>query len=67
MALGPDERARVQELLDRLESDDFQQRLRSGFERDFSNSILNQWAERGWLSDRQIEILEDILTRHERR
>lgn len=56
--------AEVEGLLQVLEGDDIQKKLRPGFETDFSNSILHQWQEKHWLSARQIELLRDLVDRH---
>lgn len=59
-----DETAKAQALIDSLQADDIQTRLRSGFERDFSNSVIAQWDSKQYLSARQLELIEDILSRH---
>jgi len=75
MAALTDTQLREAELLvARLESDEVQNRLRPGFERDFSNSVLEQWSDRKWLSFEgrngkrsQIAIIQEIVERCEER
>lgn len=57
------DRVRADELVAALESDHVQGRLTAGFERDFSNSVLTQWAEGGWLSERQLHTIAKIVER----
>lgn len=73
-ALSPDQLREAEILMARLQADDVQERLRSGFERDFTNSVLEQWNDRKWLSFEgrngkrsQIEIIREIIERCEER
>lgn len=72
--LTPTELREVETLVARLQDDDVQRQIRPGFERDFTNSILEQWFERRWLSVHgrngkrsQVEILREIVGRCEDR
>jgi hypothetical protein len=60
------DRDRADELVSQLERDHVQARLRGGFERDFSNSVLEQWAETGWLSEKQLHVMASIVERYTR-
>lgn len=62
--LIPEAKACVQALLDHLESTEVQRRLRPGFERDFSNSILEQWERSEWMSEKQQYWLGEIVGRY---
>lgn len=73
-ALTPDQVQEAELLTRRLQDDDIQDKLRPGFEQDFTNSVLEQWSERRWLSFEgrngkrsQIEIIRDIIQRVEQR
>jgi hypothetical protein len=73
-ALTPDQAREAELLVKRLQDDDVQDKLRPGFEQDFTNSILEQWNERQWLSFEgrngkrsQIEIIRELIERAEQR
>lgn len=65
--LTDDQRSTAEGLFDRLQSDHVQAHLRAGFERDFSNSILDQWDTSNWLSEKQLYWLGEITQRAEGR
>lgn len=72
--LSPTQLREAEVLIARLEDDDVQRQLRSGFEQDFTNSVLDQWHERHWLSFEgrngkrsQVEIIREIVERCEER
>lgn len=65
--LTADEQRIAEDLIERLESDEVQARLKPGFERDFSNSILEQWERTRWLSTKpkgQLYWLGEIVNRY---
>ncbi len=64
--MSDENRRKAEDLLAELETDEVQQRLRPGFERDFSNSILDQWDRSEWLSEKQLYWLGEIVGRHAR-
>ncbi len=73
-ALTPEQNQEATLLVARLQDDDIQDKLRPGFEQDFTNSILEQWNDRHWLSFEgrngkrsQIEIIRDLIQRAEER
>lgn len=65
--LSETERQEAEALFAELESDEIQSRLRPGFERDFSNSLLEQWDRSEWLSPKQLYWLGEIVKRHRSR
>lgn len=73
--LTPEQLADAEALIARLESDEVQKHLKPGFEQDFSNSILDQWHDRHWLSfesrqpgkKSQMLLTEEIVSRAEDR
>ncbi len=73
-ALTPEQLREAGLLVTRLQDDDIQDKLRPGFEQDFTNSILEQWNDRQWLSFEgrngkrsQIEIIRELIERAEQR
>jgi len=72
--LTPDQKAEAEFLMARIQEDDVQRKLKPGFEQDFTNSVLEQWNERKWLSFEsrsgkrsQIEIIRELVERAEQR
>lgn len=73
-ALTPEQLREAETLMARIQDDDIQRQLRPGFEQDFTNSVLEQWNERQWLSFEgrngkrsQIEIIRELIERAEDR
>lgn len=73
-ALTPDQLQEATALMTRIQDDDIQRHLKPGFEIDFTNSVLEQWNERKWLSFEsrtgkrsQIEIIRELVERAEDR
>jgi hypothetical protein len=53
----------IDDLITTAQSDDVQTKLRPGFQTGFISGVVDQWNRTHNLSDRQIEILEDIVQR----
>lgn len=60
-----EETQKAERLLARLQEDDLQSKLKAGFERDFANSLVDQWTRSKRLSARQLEVLADLVGRHD--
>ena len=56
----------VEDLLEKLESDEVQLQLKQGFQRDFAASFPAQWAQFHTASPRQLEVLRDIVERYDK-
>lgn len=65
MLMTPELERKIDDLIERVQDDALQQKLQPGFERDFSNSVVDRWKRYRTLSDRQLEVLEDLVERHE--
>lgn len=72
--LTPEQKTEAEFLMGRIQDDDVQKALRPGFEQDFTNSVLEQWNDRHWLSFEsrtgkrsQIEIIRELVERAEQR
>lgn len=61
------DRREAAELIEALQDDDIQRRLEPGFERDFSNNVIEQWDMKHWLSQAQLDKLREIVRRHQHR
>ncbi len=54
----------IEDLITNAQSDEVQLKLRPGFQTGFISNAVDQWNRTHSLSDRQIEILEDIVQRY---
>jgi hypothetical protein len=54
----------ISDLFERLGEDHVQRQLLPGFQSEFASSVAEQWRTRKWLSDRQLEILRDLVSRY---
>jgi len=57
-------RDEIDDLITIAQSDDVQLHLKPGFQTGFIAKAVDQWGRTRYLSDPQIEVLEDIVTRY---
>lgn len=60
-----DEIDEIDGLIEKLESDEVQSKLLPGFQKDFGLTLPAYWKRHKHLSERQLEILRDILFRYD--
>lgn len=65
MGRGIVDNQEIDDLIDKLESDDVQTQLLPGFQRFFGASISAKWRKNHYLSEREQEILSDIVQRYD--
>jgi hypothetical protein len=72
--MTPEQQRDVEVLMARLQDDDIQRALEAGYERDLTNSILEQWLDRKWISVEgrngkrsQLDLIRDVVDRCEDR
>lgn len=60
-----DEAREIDDMVERLETEEVQRQLLKGFQQDFATTISVSWKRSRYLSPRQIEVLKDILQRYD--
>lgn len=53
----------IEDLINIAQSDEVQLKLRPGFQTGFIAKVVDQWNRTRHLSDTQVEVLEDLVTR----